>query len=74
MRRGSSRSLSTLTTRFQFVDTFTIGAGNSPFIAITFLIFFQKETKKQKGLNFDKKKRLVEKKRKQNNRFESPVA
>lgn len=44
-RRGSSRSLSTLTTTFQFVETFIIGPGNSPFRATTFQIF-QRETKR----------------------------
>lgn len=36
MRRGSSRSLSTLTTTFQLVLTFTTGPGNLPLMPITY--------------------------------------
>jgi hypothetical protein len=35
MRRGSSRSLSTLTTTFQLVLMFTVGPGNLPLMPIT---------------------------------------
>jgi hypothetical protein len=48
MSRGSSRSFSTFTTTFQFVVTFTVGPGNSPFIAITFQNF--KKNNDQIGL------------------------